>query len=77
MYEAFAMTLTMERLTAFFSGVEPSVAETQPNICGAFVRTSLWTQAILRGTYHRVHSISSTCEQEAGDVASCGIQGRA
>lgn len=39
MYEALAMTLTMERLTAFFSGVEPRVAETQPNILFVSVRT--------------------------------------
>lgn len=32
MYEAFAITFTMDRLLAFFSGVEPKVAETQPNI---------------------------------------------
>lgn len=32
MYDALAMTLTTDRLTAFFSGLEPRVAETQPRI---------------------------------------------
>lgn len=32
MYEALAITLTIDRLTAFFSCVDPSVAETQPRM---------------------------------------------
>jgi hypothetical protein len=32
MYEALAMTLTIDKLTDFFSAVDPRVAETQPRI---------------------------------------------